>query len=362
MYFRFCYKRENQIKLDKYIIHKSNKWYIKINTTTKIPIKINNDKILVDMDNVNDFIKFVIKKNVHCSGECSILDHYQHYLGFIIDNKMHKHIKLFIGKHIPFIESNDYHYWSQILTIIFKYIDTDIFQFIVDCCDYENMVFLLFNIFTVNPTFDKIECLLNRYRIVLTEYFANKNSSPDMLFLSIERLYKDCAIYNNVEIFKYVTAEIPDIFEDIDRDIINPKLIYYYDRYIIESKYNEGIRYLLLCEFTDLKIEYSEIYHCILTDGLSKPSRLGLITRVTLNDHAEYLRFLFEVSEKDDDFYRYINNLLKKCNNKPVEMFELFVEYGADYKPHMKKLIKSAKNVGNRKLVEHLKHIIEKKD
>ena len=366
MYFTFCYREENQSKLDKYIVQKSNKSYIKINTRTKIPIKINRNKILVDMDNVNDFIRFIIKKDIHCSSACfcSSWSSYKKYHSFIIENKLYEHIELYIGKYTPFIQSKNKNYFYGIMNSFRCHIESDLFQFIVDHYDCDNIVYFLQNIFAIDPTFDQIELMLNRYRITLTEYFTNKNNSSNTYQLYIRDLYYDCAIYGDVEIFKYITAEIPGVLEDIDRDLIGPKLMTKYNSRLTEYKYDEGIRYFLLCKLTDLKEERSlEIYQCILTDCLGGRSfLLALITRATLNGHVEYLRLLFEVSEKDDDFYRYINNLLKKCNNKPVEIFELFIEYGADYKPHIKKLMKSAKNVGNRKLIEHLKHIMEEDD
>lgn len=373
--FHYCIGN-NKNKFDKYLKISKNKSKLCINKHTHIDIEFcendnekGNEKFIeINVDDVEKFIDFVHDKNLNCGGDYDYFDcnhnchhnkYYSEYLDYIFKNNMLHHIESpHLEKYIAILNSLK-HIFSQ-----YKYSDI-----INVACEYSTLETIKFTMNLINiKDFGNLICyachrddnnlkifkyLVDLYCERLIGYLNRTIKKCDYYKMYYHGTLLDVAKTNNVKTFIYFTTKIPNVVDSINKKIITPKLLGVYNKIVKSHEYSQKIKDKLLVDsiyFGNLNITQR-----LLLDGANIYSFSDRhINMLLKNNNIDSVQFIIDNNMIDGNK---INKLFASSHKYKWNIAQILVDNGANYKPHINKLMTNAKKVENNKLLNYLKQL-----
>ncbi|AHA45692.1 hypothetical protein HIRU_S786 [Hirudovirus strain Sangsue] len=364
--FVFCFGSHNKKLLSDRIKSSKKGWYLYLDKKYRIGIKIvtlsGRKYISVDFNKSIEFMKFLVRKNIHCnifdqSHKCKSHDHYKNYLRYIIDNKCMDHIKIFYGKFFPLIRSqgriNNIIDIAKPLVLFENYtVDMDLgidYEVIMCIFKYGKMIdiasLLIHVLCTISDvTIEFLDDMLSIYRHKIIKLFTKEKHELDNDFNIMPMTVFLIPSFRNddVDMFYFVVEEMSKLHDYIDTGNLTGRelnvfnnFVYNFNADIINTTINSHL--IGLNHKHNFLVFYCpKIFNQLVLKLNDKTSlNESIIFDVLQLDFIEYMITVCETIGNNNP--KILNKFLRYA--KSTEMAQLLIDYGADYE----KLYKSSK-------------------
>ncbi|AVL95258.1 hypothetical protein ma871 [Moumouvirus australiensis] len=416
MYFPHCLGFEEYIPIShhnekKFIVYKKISipvYYKKINKLVFICTEIKYAIL---------FMKYLIKNKIKDKYEYEFEElfnnHqyfskkiYYNYFEYILINNMMSHIKLFLKEYCPIFMDNNYIccYFNKIynglaketlmkqtLSFVIKTFSLNTLSYCIHnglknyiiYNNFENSMekdITKLNFFLLKKLLKLFVKKLVKYITSSLKYFANKHNielkdlknKTEILhyihIINLEEILNLCIEYNNPEFFKYSLKKLSSFLDNIDvGNIKNEKLYNPICKYKY-FEYNEKMRKVLIKNILIRSNPCFEIYELILSDFkveyLKNEFIYIVLEEISYRDDIDsYLEpILYHIYSKMGMDQEFIDNLFRRSYDFSKNMAKILVEYGADYEKYGKKVIREAKKINNKEVVNYITNLLENSD
>ncbi|AKI79914.1 hypothetical protein [Niemeyer virus] len=378
--FVFCLGSHNKKLLSDRLISNKKGWYLYLGKKYHIGIKIvtlsNRKYIVVDFDKNIEFMKFLVRKNIHCnmfdrSHKCKSHVYYKNYLRHIIDNKCLDHIKILYSKFFPLIRSqgpiNNIIDISKPLILFKNYtvgMDLGIDQETIMCIfKYGKMIdvasLFIHVLRTISDvTFEFLDDMLSIYKRKIIKLFTKEKHEldNDLNIIPIEVFLMLSFRNDDVDMFYFVIEEMSKLHNHIDTGNFTRQELCAFNKFVYNFNAN-NINTIINTHLIGLNHEYYFlVFYCpkIFNQLILELNDISLLSESIMFDilQLDFVEYMIAICETIGNSNPKILVKFLRCA-KSIEMAQLLIDYGADYE----KLYKSSKFS---KCNSHVKLFIEK--
>ncbi|AVL95226.1 hypothetical protein ma839 [Moumouvirus australiensis] len=376
-HFKFCLcgrSCPSVQEFDKYCLEIDGQHYFATNKQL-IPIiivkKIYNEHAKININNVVNFFKYVVDKNLFTifnnfngaiNSYCCLFKYTTRMSKFLSSNNMVDILKFFF-------ENPKYYYPRMLYLFFFDICYLSDIKAIKSFIKYLPMSYINSCLFHGLIKFNKqmIECLLSKYKKYATYFLLGKKSKLNLLhtdeknfiFLNLELIFEFLFVkkfnHEKIKIYEYILDQFSQLENDLSEiNFKNDKMETYnylisslqYDNKIASDLLKRSITYKqdknmsltrkLILDVSDINYLYDDIIFTIITN-----QNLNLLDILYVN---KLLR------QCDLDYI-----LTNSCESKLTFVQEI-INYGANIDTYYDKLLKNARKYENTKLVDFLEN------
>ncbi|AKI79756.1 hypothetical protein QJ850_gp027 [Acanthamoeba polyphaga mimivirus] len=306
--------------------------------------------IIVEYCHVYKFLKYMISKdtNIYYSD-------YHKYLEYLVEKNLIREIKFFVGKFLKLI-LNEYKYYD-IFDVLCGIKNFDLFKMTIRLLPLICLQDLLSHAIYIGSTNDKIKYIFLTFKKKIKKYFIDESNKSNERIIDIDlyQILDSCVCNNQFDHYLFFSMEYPNIINDINNDNVIENLKSKFERFFKFSRYDDELIELLIKNRIKYK-ENDQFIHQMLLDCHNKESIINKIKFIpVICDYVNIVEFIIRLYPENNKS-KFVNSLF--IRSKSVEMVELLMKNGADYKRLGYKLWNRATKDNNISMINYVENII----